>query len=62
MLNPESVNFVDGETKNVGISFTDGSGDPVLMIGLSSLDAMSLVKMIMQKCSYKAKLEYEKIK
>lgn len=54
MLNPESIDFVDGDIKQVGISFTDGSGDPVLMIGLSSSDAMCLAKMIMAKCSYKA--------
>ena len=62
MLNPESVDFVDGETKNIGISFTDGSEDPVLIVGLSSSGAMDLAKMIIRKCSYKAKLECKKFK
>lgn len=61
MLNPESVDYVVGAAKNVGIYFTDSTGDPVLTVEMSRSDAMNLAKMIMEKCSYKAKLKDKKI-
>jgi len=56
MLNPEYADYDEG-TGNVKIGFTDSDAEEVLTIELSEKEAGNLGKMIMDKVSYKAKLE-----
>lgn len=60
MLNPEYVDY-DEETGNVKIGFTDSDAEEVLTIELSEKEAGNLGRMIMDKVSYRAKLERKKL-
>ena len=64
MLNIERVDLFNESPYNhdhdVEIEFTTEDADPALTIVLKESEAMKLANMIMDKCSYKAKLERQK--
>ena len=59
MINPESVDLKDRTASNsdVEILFTDDDANPVTTIHLDEFTAMKLAHMIMDQCSYAAKIE-----
>jgi len=59
MLNPERVDLIDENKNNskVEIEFTEDCADTAMIIMLDESTAMNLAHMIMEQCSYAAKIK-----